>query len=92
VETERPHPPSRSPVPVDSDRLIELNQDDEETLLRLHPSASVPVMTTPQELNFCLQHRLARDIYCKTDQSLVCKQCATVEHQGHNKSYTQQAR
>ncbi|MCI4391164.1 hypothetical protein PGIGA_G00131090 [Pangasianodon gigas] len=32
------------------------------------------------------------EIYCKTDETLICKQCATVQHRGHNKSYTQAAR
>ncbi|KAM9436756.1 NACHT, LRR and PYD domains-containing protein 3-like isoform 1-T2 [Clarias gariepinus] len=91
VETERPHSPSPSYVPVESYRGIELNQNDGETLLRLHPSASGPAMNTPQTLKLCLQHRMPREIRCKTDQTLICKQCATVEHQGHNKSYTQQA-
>ncbi|KAI4889047.1 hypothetical protein NFI96_025809 [Prochilodus magdalenae] len=32
------------------------------------------------------------EVFCKTDQTLICKQCATLKHRGHKKSYTTQAR
>ncbi|XP_058233070.1 NACHT, LRR and PYD domains-containing protein 3-like [Hemibagrus wyckioides] len=90
-ERERPNlaPPSYLSVVSEESELI---QDDEETFLRLHPLASVPVRSEPHVPQLCLQHRRPLEIYCKTDHTLICKQCATVEHRGHNKSYTQTAR
>ncbi|XP_053467070.1 NACHT, LRR and PYD domains-containing protein 12-like isoform X1 [Ictalurus furcatus] len=92
VEIETPHSPSPSYVFVESEKSVELNQDDGEAFLRLHPSATVSAMYPPQEPKLCLQHRMPREIYCKTDETLTCKQCATVEHRGHDKCYTQGAR
>ncbi|MCJ8745398.1 hypothetical protein PDJAM_G00129870 [Pangasius djambal] len=92
VEIERPHSPSPSYVSVEGDKSVELNQDDGETFPCLHPSATVPAKYTPQEPKLCQQHHKPLEIYCKTDETLICKQCATVQHRGHNKSYTQAAR
>ncbi|KAF5907161.1 NACHT, LRR and PYD domains-containing protein 3-like isoform X1, partial [Clarias magur] len=48
-----------------------------------------PELTWYQEEKLCLQHSDPLEIYCKTDQTLICKQCAThQQHQGHNKCYT----
>lgn len=92
VKTERPGSPSPSYDTVENDQSVELNQDDGETFPHFLPSASVSARYTPPEPKLCLQHRMPLEIYCKTDQTLICKQCATVEHQGHSKSYTQRAR
>lgn len=92
VETERPQTLSPSYGSVETDRSVELNQDDEGKCRKVSPSATLSVRYTPQEPKLCLQHRMPLEIHCKTDQILICKRCATVEHQGHNKRYAPGAR
>ncbi|GAA6079200.1 NACHT, LRR and PYD domains-containing protein 12-like [Tachysurus ichikawai] len=90
-DEERPNLASPSKLSVVSDES-ELIQDDEDTFLRLHPSASAPVRSKPHVPQVCRQHNKPLEIYCNTEQMLICKQCATVEHGGHNKSYTRTAK
>ncbi|KAG7317905.1 hypothetical protein KOW79_018940 [Hemibagrus wyckioides] len=41
-----------------------------------------------QDGKFCPQHCAPLEVYCKTDRTLICKHCATLQHQGHKKCYT----
>ncbi|KAI5092455.1 NACHT, LRR and PYD domains-containing protein 12-like isoform X1 [Silurus meridionalis] len=70
---------------VVSEKSSELHQHHEEP-----PWDADPV--TSQERKLCLQHHTPLEIYCRTDQTLICKQCATVEHRGHDKTYEAGAR
>ncbi|XP_030622870.1 NACHT, LRR and PYD domains-containing protein 12-like [Chanos chanos] len=39
------------------------------------------------EQRLCQQHHRALEVFCKTDQTHICKVCAVEEHQGHSKLY-----
>ncbi|XP_062842099.1 NACHT, LRR and PYD domains-containing protein 12-like [Trichomycterus rosablanca] len=51
-----------------------------------HYTSSKPMGQRKKRL--CLKHSLPLEVYCNSDQTQICKQCATLEHRGHNKSYT----
>ncbi|XP_058232268.1 NACHT, LRR and PYD domains-containing protein 3-like isoform X2 [Hemibagrus wyckioides] len=81
----------------DSDLTEEVIQDDKEIGERfkgLHPSPMTTEMyasarlTRCREESLCLQHCAPLDVFCKTDQTLICEQCANLEHQDHNICYT----
>ncbi|XP_030622869.1 NACHT, LRR and PYD domains-containing protein 3-like [Chanos chanos] len=44
-------------------------------------------VTGDLEQRLCQQHHRALEVFCKTDQTLICKVCAVEEHQGHSKLY-----
>uniref|UniRef100_A0AAR2LGB6 B30.2/SPRY domain-containing protein n=1 Tax=Pygocentrus nattereri TaxID=42514 RepID=A0AAR2LGB6_PYGNA len=45
-----------------------------------------------QEERLCPEHKMPMEVFCKTDQDLICKLCPTLKHRGHEKSYTTKAR
>lgn len=101
VNVERPVLPTTIHVFGDNDRTMEINQDDKEiseNINDLSPSPTViqmftsAVLTRCKEESFCLQHCVNLGVYCKTDQTLNCKHCASLEHQDHNKCYIKSAR
>lgn len=77
---ERPNSPRYSSV--ESDIITE------ESFTCLHSSAHGHYVPTSHEKTLCLEHFLPLEVYCKSDETLICKTCATFEHRGHNKSYT----
>ncbi|GAA6104828.1 NACHT, LRR and PYD domains-containing protein 3-like isoform X1 [Tachysurus ichikawai] len=97
VEVKRLVSPCPSHDFEDRDLREEINQDEimsGEKFKGLHPSPTTKEMYTSAKLtrcreeSLCLQHCAPLDVFCKTDQTLICKQCATLEHQDHNKCYT----
>ncbi|XP_030638821.1 NACHT, LRR and PYD domains-containing protein 3-like [Chanos chanos] len=44
-------------------------------------------MTRDLEQRLCQQHHRALEVFCKTDQTLICKVCAVEEHKDHSKFY-----
>ncbi|XP_070849878.1 E3 ubiquitin/ISG15 ligase TRIM25-like [Chaetodon trifascialis] len=57
----------------------------------LEPHHSVPVLkmhqlvsaTVPLRDKMCTKHNKLMEVYCQTDEQLVCSVCAVDEHQGH---------
>ncbi|XP_051258405.1 tripartite motif-containing protein 16 isoform X2 [Dicentrarchus labrax] len=57
----------------------------------LEPHYSVPVLkkhqlvsaTTPLQQKMCTKHNKMFEVYCQTDQQLVCSLCTVEEHKGH---------
>ncbi|XP_070711056.1 E3 ubiquitin-protein ligase TRIM47-like [Pempheris klunzingeri] len=57
----------------------------------LEPHCTVPVLkkhqlvsaTVPLQEKMCTKHNKLTEIYCVTDQQLVCSLCAVEEHKGH---------
>ncbi|KAK3538868.1 hypothetical protein QTP86_018772 [Hemibagrus guttatus] len=53
------------------------------------PHSSAEVMETEDvELRLCQKHYKALVMFCKTDQAVICKECAVKEHKEHKKQYT----
>ncbi|XP_030622864.1 NACHT, LRR and PYD domains-containing protein 12-like [Chanos chanos] len=44
-------------------------------------------VTGDLEQRLCQQHHRVLEMFCKTDQTHICKVCAVEEHQGHSKLY-----
>ncbi|XP_030622871.1 NACHT, LRR and PYD domains-containing protein 3 [Chanos chanos] len=44
-------------------------------------------VTGDLEQRLCQQHHRALEVFCKTDQTDICKVCAVEEHKGHSKFY-----
>ncbi|XP_030623000.1 NLR family CARD domain-containing protein 3-like [Chanos chanos] len=44
-------------------------------------------LTGDLEKRFCQQHHRPLEVFCKTDQTHICKVCAAQEHKGHSKFY-----
>ncbi|XP_030622907.1 NACHT, LRR and PYD domains-containing protein 12-like [Chanos chanos] len=44
-------------------------------------------VTENLEQRLCQQHHRALEVFCKTDQTDICKVCAVEEHKGHSKFY-----
>ncbi|KAK3515797.1 hypothetical protein QTP70_032936 [Hemibagrus guttatus] len=56
--------------------------------LEIKGSEAPPKLPQYQDGTFCPQHCAPIEVYCKTDETLICKHCATLQHQGHKKCYT----
>ncbi|XP_060718094.1 NACHT, LRR and PYD domains-containing protein 3-like isoform X1 [Tachysurus vachellii] len=83
-----------SPCPgtVPSDQIIdfkgEKNQSTERLRVEIKGPEAPPNLPGYQDEKVCMQHCSPLDVYCKTDHTLLCKHCSTLQHQGHNKCYT----
>ncbi|XP_030625949.1 NLR family CARD domain-containing protein 3 [Chanos chanos] len=44
-------------------------------------------VTGDMEQRLCQKHHRALEVFCKTDQTDICKVCAVEEHKGHSKLY-----
>ncbi|KAK1806719.1 hypothetical protein P4O66_005217 [Electrophorus voltai] len=87
---ETPDSPSSSFVSMASDKSMEKTGGN---FASWHPSATASQVhalsepNEPQEERLCIQHCKPLEVFCKTDQRLICKLCETEEHRGHNKNY-----
>ncbi|XP_026851826.2 NACHT, LRR and PYD domains-containing protein 3-like [Electrophorus electricus] len=90
---ETPDSPSSSFVSMASDKSMEKTGGN---FASWHPSATASQVhalsepNEPQEERLCIQHCKPLEVFCKTDQRLICKLCETEEHRGHNKNYMAQ--
>ncbi|KAL6462262.1 hypothetical protein MHYP_G00286840 [Metynnis hypsauchen] len=102
AETGRPQSPSPSYISMKSnkslDRPIKFNQGEKHSGENWPTSAMAPQGYTlrdtsgHQEKRLCPEHNMPMEVFCKTDQDLICKLCPTPEHRAHEKSYTTKAR
>lgn len=81
--------PSR-PQPIKNTTLADLLRDMERRDgKRKHPGASTQetascvVTGTSSGSNLCVRHSRPLDIYCCTDEQILCALCASAEHMGH---------
>ncbi|KAL6462261.1 hypothetical protein MHYP_G00286830 [Metynnis hypsauchen] len=102
AETGRPQSPSPSYISMKSDksldRPIKFNQGEKSRGENWPTSAAAPQGYTLRDTaghhkeRLCPDHNMPMEVFCKTDQTLICKECATLTHRGHKKSYTTRAR
>uniref|UniRef100_A0A8B9HV09 NACHT, LRR and PYD domains-containing protein 12-like n=1 Tax=Astyanax mexicanus TaxID=7994 RepID=A0A8B9HV09_ASTMX len=102
ADKDRPQSPSPSLISMKSDRSLEIpgnfSQDEKRSEEHWHstataaPEYTLPELTAEQKERFCPEHCFPMEVFCRTDQKLICKQCAILKHRGHNKCYTIQAR
>ncbi|GAA6104830.1 NACHT, LRR and PYD domains-containing protein 3-like isoform X1 [Tachysurus ichikawai] len=83
---------SPSPGTVPSDQMIdfkgEKNPSTERLRVEIKGPEAPPKLPGYQDEKVCMQHCAPLEVFCKTDHTLLCKHCATLQHQGHNKCYT----
>ncbi|XP_037389791.1 NACHT, LRR and PYD domains-containing protein 3-like isoform X2 [Pygocentrus nattereri] len=102
AETGRPQSPSPSYISMKSDksldRPIKFNQGEKSSGRNWPTSTTAPQGYTRRDTaghhkeRLCPEHKMPMEVFCKTDQTLICKECATLTHRGHKKSYTTRAR
>ncbi|XP_037389787.1 NACHT, LRR and PYD domains-containing protein 12-like [Pygocentrus nattereri] len=102
AEIGRPQSPSPSYISMKSnkslDRPIKFNQGEKSSGENWPTSTTAPQGYTlrdtsgHQEERLCPEHKMPMEVFCKTDQDLICKLCPTLKHRGHEKSYTTKAR
>ncbi|XP_036418605.1 NACHT, LRR and PYD domains-containing protein 12-like [Colossoma macropomum] len=102
TETGRPQSPTPSYISMKSnmslDPLANFKQGEKKseeswpTSVTAPQGYTLPDPTGHQEDRLCPEHDMPMEVFCKTDQTLICKQCATLTHRGHKKSYTIRAR
>ncbi|KAF5895427.1 protein NLRC3-like, partial [Clarias magur] len=89
------HFPSGKRVRKSSRTLENLSMKSEDSMIQpVHFSqgeeqkyTSIYVETGEVQKSLCQEHHQAQDMFCKTEQAAICKECAVKEHREHEKQY-----